>query len=218
MKKKLITLTFCLLLSTSAIVGCGKSDEQKARDEIMSHMDSDEKANIEADQKEMADYEAEKQAQADAIANEQPIDYSEVLTDKALSDITFNNVEQLNLSINILLPEDEYLYNGKGFEIEKTSQNGTYYYGQNHPVYYTMFSATPIKNMSADAEDLGNYLIYMQPDTNDSGMNLLVVAEKNSDFCVMINFNSYDRNDEFYNNCATAILNKNYEHIKEQLQ
>jgi len=216
MKKKIVMLALSLIMATSVITGCGKSDEEKARDEIMSHMSDDEKDAIAADQKEMANYEAEKQAQADAIANEEPIDYSEVLTDKALSDVTFNNSELLNLSINTLLPEDEYIYSGKGYE--DSASNGTYYYGQNHPAFYAMFAASPIKNVPSDAEDLGNYLIYVQPDTNNSGMNLLIVAEKNSDFCVQINFNSYDRNDEFYNNSATAILNKNYEYIKEQLQ
>lgn len=214
MKKKIVLVTLSLIMAMSVFTGCGKSDEEKARDEIMSHMSDDEKANIAADQKAMADYEAERQAQADAIENEEPIDYSEVLTDKALSDITFNNKELINLSINILLPEDEYLYDGKGYEIEKTVPEGKYYYGQNLPAFYSMFSATPISNVSADAEDLGDYLIYMQ-----SGIfNFLYVTEKNSDFALQITFNGYDSNDEFYLDCAETILNKNYEYIKEQLQ
>ena len=79
MKKKLITLTFCLLLSTSAIAGCGKSDEQKARDEIMSHMDDDEKAAIASDQKEIEKWEEEQQAKQESIEAEQAAlpDYSQ---------------------------------------------------------------------------------------------------------------------------------------------
>ena len=45
MKKKLVTITLYLLFGVSVVTGCGKSDEQKAQDEIMSHMDSDEKSN-----------------------------------------------------------------------------------------------------------------------------------------------------------------------------
>ena len=71
MKKKLITLTFCLLLSSSVIAGCGKSDEQKARDEIMSHMDSDEKAAIASDQKEIEKWEEEQQEKQAELEAEQ---------------------------------------------------------------------------------------------------------------------------------------------------
>ena len=79
MKKKLVTITLCLLLGASVITGCGKSDEQKAQDEIMSHMDSDEKANIAADQKEIEEWEAEQQEKKEAAEAEQAAlpDYSE---------------------------------------------------------------------------------------------------------------------------------------------
>ena len=79
MKKKLVTITLCLILGVSVLAGCGKSDEEKARDEIMSNMDADEKANIAADQQAIADYEEYKQAVAEAIANEEPVNYAEVL-------------------------------------------------------------------------------------------------------------------------------------------
>lgn len=61
MKKKLVMVTLSLVMAISAITGCGKSDEEKARDEIMSHMDADEKANIAADQKEIEEWETEQQ-------------------------------------------------------------------------------------------------------------------------------------------------------------
>ena len=46
MKKKLIITFATLLFGALLIAGCGKSDEEKAREEIMAHMDADEKANI----------------------------------------------------------------------------------------------------------------------------------------------------------------------------
>ena len=79
MKKKLVMVTLSLVMAISAITGCGKSDEEKARDEIMSHMDADEKANIAADQKEIEEWEAEQQEKKEAAEAEQAAlpDYSE---------------------------------------------------------------------------------------------------------------------------------------------
>lgn len=79
MKKKLVMVTLSLVMAISAITGCGKSDEEKARDEIMSHMDADEKANIAADQKEIEEWETEQQEKKEEAEAEQAAlpDYSE---------------------------------------------------------------------------------------------------------------------------------------------
>lgn len=79
MKKKIVMVTLSLIMAMSVFTGCGKSDEQKARDEIMSHMDEDEKANIAADQKEIENWEKEQQEKQESLAAEQAAlpDYSE---------------------------------------------------------------------------------------------------------------------------------------------
>lgn len=79
MKKKIVMVTLSLIMAMSVFTGCGKSDEEKARDEIMSHMDDDEKANIAADQKEIEKWEEEQQEKQAALEAEQAAlpDYSE---------------------------------------------------------------------------------------------------------------------------------------------
>ena len=62
MKKKMVITFGMMLLGSCLLAGCGKSDEEKAREEIMSHMDADERAGIASDQKEMEEWEAEQQA------------------------------------------------------------------------------------------------------------------------------------------------------------
>lgn len=143
MKKKLIITFATLLFGALLIAGCGKSDEEKAREEIMAHMDADEKANIAADQQAIADYEASKQAEAEAIANEEPVDYSEVLTEMSLRDISFSThspVENIPFcEYNILMPSDEYL-------LSTDIDSGTYEYGQSRSELFITFSMQKLQN------------------------------------------------------------------------
>ena len=215
MKKKLIVTFAMMLLGASLISGCGKSEAEKARDEIMAHMDDDEKAAIADDQKAMADYEAEKQAQADAIANEQPIDYSEVMSEKSLSDITFQNSELINIPINVLLPGEEYLYSGKGYDIERDVARGMFNYGQNQKVVDSMFNVVPTNQIVGDVEACGDYSIAYKLSDNEVGLNYLFVAENGSDYALQITFNSYY--DDDYYDCMRAMCEQNYEYIKAQL-
>lgn len=141
--RKMIIVTVTLLTMVCMLVGCGKSDEQRARDEIMSHMDADEKANIAADQQAITDYEAQKQAEAESIANEKPVDYSEVLTEMSLRDISFSThspVENIPFcEYNILMPSDDYL-------LSTDIDSGTYEYGQSRSELFITFSMQKLQN------------------------------------------------------------------------
>lgn len=214
MKKKLIVTLVMALLGISLLSGCGKSEEQKAQDEIMSHMSDSEKAAIADDQKAIADYEAEKQAQADAIANEQPINYSEVMSEKELSDITFENSEVINIPVSVLLPGDEYLYSGKGYDIERDVSRGMFNYGQNQLAISENFTVVSIKDVSGDSEDCGNYTIYSQTANSSIGAYYLFVAENDSDYALQIVITGAIKD---YYDCAEEMFNKSYQYIKEQL-
>ncbi len=212
-KQAMITLTVAVL-SILMLAGCGKSEEEKARDEIMSHMSDEEKAAIAEDQKAIADYEAEKQAKADAIANEKPIDYSEVMTETALTDITFEQSELINIPISVLLPGDEYLYGGKGYDIEMNLARGMHHYGQNQYVLSETFGVLASSSVSGDAEDCGNYTVYTETGMSEIGSYVLFITENNSDAALQISFYSTH---EDYQDCVKAMFEKNYAHIKEQL-
>lgn len=216
MKKKLVVTLTMLLFGILLLSGCGKTEEEKARDEIMSHMSDDEKSAIADDQKAIADYEAEKQAQADAIANEQPIDYSEVMSEKALSDITFENSDVLNIPVNVLLPGEEYLYSGKGYDIERDVARGMFNYGQNQKVVDSIFFVVKVNQIVGDVESYGNYSISYKLSDNEVGLNYLFVTENGSDYALQITYNSYN-NDDYYD-CARAMCEQNYQYIKEQLE
>lgn len=214
MKKKLFITLVMTLLAASLFSGCGKSEEQQARDEIMSHMSDNEKAAIADDQKAIADYEAEKQAQADAIANEQPINYSEVMSEKALSDITFQSAEVINIPVNVLLPGEEYLYSGKGYDIERDVARGMFNYGQNQKVVDSNFGVIQANQISGDVEMCGDYIVSCKLSDNEVGLNFLFIAENGSDYALQITFNSYT--DDYYD-CAKSMCEQNYEYIKTQL-
>lgn len=214
MKKKLIITLAMLLFGILLLSGCGKTEEQKAQDEIMSHMSDDEKEAIADDQKAIADYEAEKQAQADAIANEQPIDYSEVLEEKPLSDITFENSDVINIPISVLLPGDEYLYSGKGYDIERDVSRGMFNYGQNQLAVSENFAVVSIKDVSGDSEDCGNYTIYVQTANSSIGAYYLFVTENDSEYALQIVVTAAIKD---YYDCAEEMFNKSYQYIKEQL-
>lgn len=207
MKKKLITLTFCLLLSSSVIAGCGKSDEQKARDEIMSHMDSDEKANIEADQKEIKKWEEEQQAKQESIAAEQAAlpDYSE----DVLSQIDI----EWAIPLQITFVDKEYLEEQSFDTVFKSKIAGL------ELTYNILTSDGGAMNYAksvadSGAEDsfydeIGDYKIAGY----DKGGNILTILITNTENgCLSLEFWTTD--DEV----RKDIYNRNVESLKQQLQ
>ena len=202
MKKKIVMLALSLIMATSVFTGCGKSDEQKARDEIMSHMDSDEKAAIAADQKEMAEYEAEKEA----AKNEEPIDYSENMVEKSLVEIV-NTLRPEFISdsivsvpdINILLPDDQYIYNTYtegGSRIVYGTSNDSFEVSVNEG------SATAV-SIVTETFDCGDYTLDVYVGDN-SGAFTFTAKGANREFILKIDYPS--------------IVEKNIDFIKEQLQ
>lgn len=215
MKKKIVMVTLSLLMAMSAITGCGKSDEEKARDEIMSHMDADEKANIAADQQAIADYEASKQAEAEALANEEPVDYSEVLVEKSLNDFDFSTDSYdfvLPYDINVLAPSDDYFS-------KKTSSNG-YLYGRTrtemtlalsklHLSELNLTDGNCFKNASLIGECNG---ISVYTYTEDYLADIFVCD--GSDNLLLIRVSSIDANFDM----LKKICEKNADYILEQIE
>lgn len=206
MKKKLVTIILCLLLGASVITGCGKSDEEKTRDEIMANMDADEKTNIEADQKAIADYEAEKQAEAEAIANEKPINYAEVLEEKSINEISFLCGDIPLYELNILVPADEYAYDGH------KPESGQYSYGQNKK---DLGIIADYCDMNTNGLELiGSYNNYNIYKNQLSDKVISIVIDDGTSRLVSIGFSVFS--DE-YLDVLDEIYKKNLDYIEEQL-
>lgn len=212
MKKKIVMLTLSLIVatSTSTITGCGKSDGEKARDEIMSNMDTDERASIAADQQAIDDYEAEKQAQADAIANETPINYAEVLEEKSLGNITFRDNQQSIVDINVLMPADEYIYAGD----DHKTQNGQYFYGQNRAnigMYFFVANGSVADGMT-EVGQFGNYTVHSFTD----GFGGAIFVGDGSGMVIKIECKITTNEDDLP--MVQEIFEKNLNYIVEQFE
>lgn len=207
MKKKLVTITLCLLLGASVITGCGKSDEQKAQDEIMSHMDSDEKSNIEADQQAIADYEASKQAEAEAIANEEYINYADVLEEKSVNEISFLCGEIPQYELNILVPSDEYSYDGH------KPESGQYSYGQNQKDLGIIVDYCDMNTNGLEL--IGSYNNYNIYKNQLSSKVISIVIDDNTSRLVSVGISVFG---DDYLDVLDEIYEKNLDYIVEQLE
>ncbi len=207
MKKKLVTITLCLILGVSVLAGCGKSDEEKARDEIMSNMDADEKANIAADQQAIADYEESKQAEAEAIANEEPVNYAEVLEERAVNDISFLSGDTPTYELNILVPSDEYSYDGH------KPASGQYSYGQNQK---DLGIIVDYCDMSTNGLELiGSYNDYNIYKNQLSNKVVSIVIDDGTSRLVSIGISVFDDDNL---DIMNEIYEKNLDYIVEQLE
>lgn len=206
MKKKLVTITLYLLFGVSVVTGCGKSDEQKAQDEIMSHMDSDEKSNIEADQQAIADYEASKQAEAEAIANEEYINYADVLEEKSVNEISFLCGEIPPYKLNILVPSDEYSYDGH------KPESGQYSFGQNKKDLGIIVDYCDMNTNGLEL--IGSYNNYNIYKNQLSDKVISIVVDDDTSRLVSIGFSIFS---DDYLDVLDEIYKKNLDYIEEQL-
>ncbi len=206
MKKKLIITFATLLFGALLIAGCGKSDEQRARDEIMSHMDADEKANIAADQQAIADYEAQKQAEAEAIANEEHIDYANLLEDRDVNSISFICGDNPSYSLNVLAPSDEYSYDGHN------PNSGIYSYGQNKKDLYIVVDYCDMTTNGLElVGSYNNYNIFVN---HLSSKNTAIVIDDGTSRLLNIGISTFD---DDYLGDMNDIYEKNLNYIIEQL-
>lgn len=206
MKKKLVTITLYLLFGVSVVTGCGKSDEQKAQDEIMSHMDSDEKSNIEADQQAIADYEASKQAEAEAIANEEYINYADVLEEKSVNEISFLCGEIPPYELNILVPSDEYSYDGH------KPESGQYSFGQNQKDLGIIVDYCDMNTNGLEL--IGSYNNYNIYKNQLSDKVISIVIDDDTSRLISIGFSVFS---DDYLDVLDEIYEKNLDYIVEQL-
>ena len=207
MKKKIVTITLCLILGVSVLAGCGKSDEEKARDEIMSNMDADEKANIEADQKAIADYEAEKQAEAEAIANEKPINYAEVLEEKSINEISFLCGDTPTYELNILVPSDEYSYDGH------KQESVQYSFGHNQKDLGIIVDYCDMNTNGLEL--IGSYNNYNIYKNQLSSKVISIVIDDNTSRLVSVGISVFG---DDYLDVLDEIYEKNLDYIVEQLE
>lgn len=211
MKKKIVMLALSLIMATSVITGCGKSDEEKARDEIMSHMDEDEKANIAADQKEIENWEKEQQEKQESLAAEQAAlpEYGEDILDTIDIEwtvplkVTFISEEYYKVTTN-----DVGTFSAYKSEISKLeltckildSDGGTLSYAKG-------LAEQGIED--AFYEEIGDYVI----SGYDKGGNILNILITDSEgACLSLEFWTTD--DEV----RKDIYNRNVESLKQQLQ
>ncbi len=211
MKKKIVMVTLSLIMAMSVITGCGKSDEQKAKDEIMSHMNDDEKANIAADQKEIENWEKEQQEKQESLAAEQAAlpEYSEdILTQVDVDWKTPLKITTISEEYSEVVPNEQntvVVYKSQIGGLELTykildSDGGTMSY------------AKQIADSGAEDsfyQEIGDYKIAGY----DKGGNILTVLITDSEnACFCMEFWTTDKE------VRTDIYNRNAESLKSQLQ
>lgn len=211
MKKKIVMVTLSLIMAMSVITGCGKSAEQKAKDEIMSHMSDDEKANIAADQKEIENWEAEQQSKQESLAAEQAAlpEYGEdILTQidvdwKTPLKITSITEEYCEVSANE--PNTVVVYKSQigGLEL-------TYKILDSDGGLMGMAKSNAEQGVeNAVYEEIGDYIIGGY-DKGGNILTLIVTDAEGSCFCLEF----WTTNKEV----RTDIYNRNFESLKSQLQ
>lgn len=211
MKKKIVLVTLSLIMAMSVFTGCGKSDEEKARDEIMSHMDADEKANIAADQKEIENWEKEQQEKQEAAAAELAAlpEYGEDILSQVDVDwkipLKITTISEEYCEVTPNEPKTVVIYKSKIAGLELT--------------YKILDSDGGLMNMAkgnaeqgienAIYEEIGDYTIGGY-DKGGNILTLIVTDAEGSCFC--LEFWTTDKE------VRTDIYNRNFESLKTQLQ
>lgn len=211
MKKKMVITFGMMFLGACLLAGCGKSDEEKAREEIMSHMDAAERAGIASDQKEMEEWEAEQQAKKEAAEAERAAipDYSEdVLT-------TYDIEWQIPLKV-IFISED-YLEDSSGENSFSSQIDGTSLLSSLGNAWFNG-SASYAKSCAEQNTNDGFYERYANYtlcgwDTGATGGEYKIIATdllNNSSIQFTIYTNNHDTGKDIYD--------KNIKSLKEQLE
>lgn len=210
--QSLAILTACMLI----LVACGKSEEEKAVDEIYSHLDAEEQANVDKAREEIANYEAEKKAEAEANEAAKEVDYMDVLTEWELGKdmqrcpnpygygSTLTN-EDFSNSLSILYPDKEYV---KYSEI----QTGFYVVEPQSSYvlccYYFTIKGKPSR-VAYIEEEIGNYTVAAY-DWDTFGSEVAVYDKALDKSIVTHIIIKSNKNEE--------LVSKNYDFIVEQVK
>lgn len=214
--KKIPTLTIftaCIL----TLAACGKTEEEKAADEIYSHLSAEEQANVNKDREEIANYEATKQAKAEDYEAAKQINYIDVLAEWELgkdmqrcpNPMGYGSIvtnEDFSNSLSILYPDKEYV------DCDEY-QPGLYFVGLQSSgyvlcSYYFVIEGKP-NNTAYTEEEIGNYTVSAY-DWESSGSELSVY-DKALDKSIVTHITIRgDKNEE--------LVSKNYDFIVEQVK
>lgn len=209
------TLALTILTACMLILGaCGKSEEEKAAEEIYNHLDAEGQAAIDQMREEEAAYEAAKRAEAEAYEAAKEMNYMDVLTEWELgkdmlpcTDHTLNRGNTADIdfgnSLFILYPDKEYVNDvrdcvycvGTGRYVFMA-----YYYGREGKII--------LDTADTDTEEeIENYTITAH--LVGTGLDLRIY-DKALDKTILIYIGGTGVNEEF--------ASKNYEFIVEQVK
>ena len=221
MKNNKKTLVLAILTACMLILGaCGKSEEEKAADEIYSHLDAEEQANVDKDREEIANYEAEKKAEEEAFEAAKEVNYIDVLTEWELgkdmlpcTDQTLNygHTEDMDLgnSLFILYPDEKYV---------ECNEYNVYYVGHQssgfsvfRAFYYVQERGEGGLVGAEIKEEIGNYTV--SAFINDYHFLELAIYDKAADKSIRVNI---------YGSSGVVgreeLISKNYDLIVEQVK
>lgn len=207
-----VAFAACMLILGS----CGKSEEEKAADEIYSHLSAEEQANVDRDREEISNYEAAKQAEAEAYEAAKEVNYMDVLTEWELgkdmqrcpNPIGYGSIvtnDDFSNSLSVLYPDKEYV------DCDEY-QPGYYFVGLQSSGYVlcSYYFAIEGKPSSIDTEEeIGNYIVSSY--SMDAFGTEIAIYDKVWEKSIIINITTRgDKNEE--------LVSKNYDFIVEQVK
>lgn len=212
----LVILTACLLM----LVACGKTEEEKAADEIYSHLSAEEQANVDRDREEIASYEAAKKVEAEDYEAAKQINYIDALTEWELGkDMLYcpepfgfgGTAEDIDFghSLSILYPAKEFV---------ECEHSGLYDVGRQssglfvfRASYYVSEGEVGIIGGTVEVEEIGNYKL--STDFDDYQSLAMSIYDKDSDKSIIIQI--IGAGGGMYNE---ELVTKNYDFIVEQVK
>lgn len=211
------TLALVILTACMVILGaCGKTEEEKAADEIYSHLSAEEQANVDRNREEIANYEATKQAEAEAYEAAKEVNYMDVLTEWELekdmqrcpNPMGYGSIvtnEDFSNSVSILYPDKEYV------DCDEY-QPGLYFVGLQSSGYvlcsYYFAIEGKQKNVELE-EEIGNYTVSAY--SMDTFGTEISIYDKALDKSLVIHITTRgDKNEE--------LVSRNYNFIVEQIK
>lgn len=204
--KKPLTLaifTACMLM----IAACGKSEEEKAAEEIYNNLDVEEQANVDKDREEIANYDEE----AEDTKGDESISAEESVPWDSMSSV---NLKDFPVGIRGSVNENDMFFPDILFPSEYTIADGICYASLNNKDYNAYAYVETHARTIADGggtyfEQVGNFIIYIK----DSVKNI-EIKDTTHNYLIHISVEIWGADSAF----KDEYLLKNCEYIKEQIE
>lgn len=198
----LTILTACMLI----LAACGKSEEEKAAEEIYNNLDTEEQENVNKDREEIANYEEETEDTKD----DESISAEESVPWDSMSSV---NLKDFPVGIRGSVNENDVFFPDILFPSEYTIADGICHANLNNKDYNTYAYVETHARTIADGggtyfEQVGNFIIYIK----DSVKNI-EIKDTTHNYLIHISVEIWGADSDF----KDEYLLKNCEYIKEQI-